>query len=732
MALTRHQVALGSLAAAIAVGSIAALQSANATIANSSRLVSVQHYEVADGGEVCTWEVASPDRAAQPGWVESVRQGNLFAALQRAARRGREDLGPPAPVNKSIGPLRTVRDTRPTYSAIALDLTTDEVILQDNNLWEYRVFNRLDNTPPDADETTPKRVVQGPLTEMEFNNGLYVDPRNGDVYSVESDIGDKMVVFSRDANGNVPPKRILLTPHRVYNIAVDEKAEELFVTVEYPPQVVVYRKNASGEDKPIRILEGDGSGLDAPHGIAVDEKNRLLYVNTWGHHSNFQIPGTGAYFPPGIKVYSLDADGHTAPIRVISGDKTELNWPAAMKLNPETGDLYVANDIGASVLVFRNVATAQGNVAPARVLKGSKTGLRNPTGVFLDTKHQELWVSNLGNASASAFPLMASGNVAPLRTIRSAPLGTRSLNFGRTAAITYDQRREEFLVPNCVNHPQIAAFARMATVNTPYVRSIEGQRSLLGRTMHDLAYDSIHDEIVVTSPLAQAILTFRGSANGEEKPIRVIQGPHTGIWGIGATGKVGIDATNGEILLATPAQEIRVFSRLANGDVPPVRIIKGPDTLIDNGQQRTGGGNVPAVRVDPVHNLLLIPSGGTNGGGGKVLVFDRTASGNVKPRAVIAGPVRMGNQFEVYGPTQLMITHSRDTLEVWKIPDRGESTDPPMLRIGAPLGRQAADTGIALDPVHKEVIIATSGGNSILTFSVPEIFDRPATASSSR
>jgi len=34
--------------------------------------------------------------------------------------------------------------------------------------------------------------------------------------------------------------------------------------------------------------------------------------------------------------------------------------------------------------------------------------------------------------------------------------------------------------------------------------------------------------------------------------------------------------------------------------------------------------------------------------------------------------------------------------------------------------------------VHKEVIIATSGGNSILTFSVPEIFDRPATASSSR
>src|SRR4030095_1013458 len=284
-------------------------------------------------------------------------------------------------------------------------------------------------------------------------------------------------------------------PPRVYNLAVDETRQELFVTVEYPPQVVVYRKNASGEDQPIRTLEGDGSGLDGAHGIVVDEKNRLLYVNTWGHHSNFKVPGTGAYFPPAIKVYPLDADGHTAPLRVITGDRTQLNWPAGMKLNPESGELYVANDIGASVLVFKDIATARGNVSPARVLKGPRTGLRNPTGLFVDTKHQELWVSNLGNASDSAFPLMANGDVAPLRTIRSAPIGTRSLNFGRTAAMTYDQRREEFLVPNGVNHPQLAPLARMSTINSPYLRSIEGQRSLLGRTMHDLAYDAVHDEI---------------------------------------------------------------------------------------------------------------------------------------------------------------------------------------------------------------------------------------------
>jgi hypothetical protein len=244
--------------------------------------------------------------------------------------------------------------------------------------------------------------------------------------------------------------------------------------------------------------------------------------------------------------------------------------------------------------------------------------------------------------------------------------------------------------------------------------------------MHDLAFDNVHDEIIVTSPLTQAILVFRGGADGEEAPLRVIQGSNTGILGVGATGKVSVDGENNEILLATPRHEIRIWDRMANGNVAPKRIISGPDTQLRNGEQNTGGGNVPAMRIDPVHNLLLIPAnaqaGGGNGGGGKLLVFDRNASGNAKPKAVILGPVRLGNQFEVYGPNRVVITQSRDTLEIWKIPESGEVTVEPK-RIRAVLPRASADTGIALDPVHKEVIIATAAGNTIMTFLVPEIFD---------
>ena len=115
-------------------------------------------------------------------------------------------------------------------------------------------------------------------------------------------------------------------------------------------------------------------------------------------------------------------------------------------MDPATGDLYVANDMGQSLIVFHG--SDQGDVAPSRVVKGAKTGLSYPTGVFVDAKNKEVWASNLGSSSATVYPLMANGDVAPLRVIRSAPANKKSLNFGRTAAVAYDSKREQILVPN--------------------------------------------------------------------------------------------------------------------------------------------------------------------------------------------------------------------------------------------------------------------------------------------
>src|SRR5438094_3696951 len=409
------------------------------TTSSSARLVSIQ--ELPELAEMCPPELPG----SISNHVADQQSGNLFSAFQEApVLAAGQDAGNTTELARS--PVRSILDKDPIYSSVGVDMRFNEVFLQDSNTWSIRVFNRLDNTPAGAARTEPKRVIGGPKTDVQFNSCVWIDPVNGDIYSVENDIGDSIVVFSHDAEGDLAPKRHLKITHRGYAMTVDEEKQELFLSVQYPPQVAVYRKEAEGNEKPIRLLQGESTRLADAHGIAIDTRNKLLFVNNWGNISDYQVVGTGRFESPSITIYPIDANGDTPPMRVIQGPRTQLNWPAAMALDPATGDLYVANDVGQSILVFRG--TDQGDVAPRRVIKGSKTGLSYPTGVFIDTTNKELWAANLGNSSATVYPLTASGDASPLRVIRSAPQGKISLRFGKTQAVAYDSKRQEILVPN--------------------------------------------------------------------------------------------------------------------------------------------------------------------------------------------------------------------------------------------------------------------------------------------
>ena len=393
----------------------------------SGRLISIE--QLPDMGEACS----------RPASGEA-REQSLFAAFEETPVYAADTLDLTRPA------ARTIKDTYPIYSSIAVDPVRDEVVLQDTNLFGIRVFNRLDNTPPNVESTTPKRVIQGSQTHCEYNNGLTIDSRSGDVYSVAMDTEDNVLVFSHDAGGDVAPSRILKTPHRNFASGLDEEKNELFVTIQYPPKVVVYRKDASGEEKPLRVLEGPHTQLHDTHGLALDLKRKLMIVGSWGNSSDPNVAGSGKIYPPSIGVYPLDANGDVAPLRVIQGPKTQLDWAGGMALDVENGDLYVANDVGSSILVFKE--TDEGDVAPARVIKGPKTLLNHPAGISLDARNREVWVSNMGNSSASAFSLTADGDVAPVRTIRSAPLGRQSVKFGKPQAVAFDSKRDLYLVPN--------------------------------------------------------------------------------------------------------------------------------------------------------------------------------------------------------------------------------------------------------------------------------------------
>ena len=112
------------------------------------------------------------------------------------------------------------------------------------------------------------------------------------------------------------------------------------------------------------------------------------------------------------------------------------------------------------------------------------------------------------------------------------------------------------------------------------MRVIEGQKTLQSRLSHDIAIDSIHDEIAVANPFAEALLFFRGGANGDEAPIRTIQGPKTLL--APHTDNVAVDPIHNEVFTAQLRTDaVLVFRRDAVGDVAPIRIIHGPKTKLD-------------------------------------------------------------------------------------------------------------------------------------------------------
>lgn len=400
------------------------------------QLVSIQ--ELPDVGEMCLPEPMDLQQTA------GLKDDNLFSAFKEtSAYAAGQSAGTTTDVTRP--PVRQIWDTDPIYVSIAVNTRTEEVVLQDTNEFGLRIFNRLDNTPSSDKVSEPKRLIQGPKTKLEYHQGLYIDPKNGEIYSVASDNQDNILTFSEDASGNVAPVRELDVPHRGFAMAIDEEKQEMYVTIQYPPKVVVYRKGASGKDQPIRVLEGESTRLSDIHGLAIDTKHRLMYITSWGNVSQYLVPGSGRYELPSISVYPLDAKGDTPPLRVIQGPKTQLNWPGAMSLDSE-GNLYVANDIAHSILVFRG--SDRGDVAPIRIIKGNKTGLGNPIGIFVDAKNQELWAVNMANSTATVYPLKANGNVAPLRTIRTAPVGKESLKWGKPSGLAYDSKREQLLVAN--------------------------------------------------------------------------------------------------------------------------------------------------------------------------------------------------------------------------------------------------------------------------------------------
>jgi hypothetical protein len=285
-----------------------------------------------------------------------------------------------------------------------------------------------------------------------------------------------------------------------------------------------------------------------------------------------------------------------------------------------------------------------------------------------------------------------------------------------------------------VAQPRIAAFARLANGNMAPARIITGGATKLARTVHGIAYDPVRDEIFVPNALADAVLVFRGSANGDEPPVRVIQGPCTGLVNPHA---VSLDLDHREILVASlSARAIAIFPMDANGNATPARYIKGPKTRL---------GHIVGLGVDSATDVLVVANSE------EMLIFHRTDDGDVAPSGEIKG-VHTGIRDEPWGleihngkiflassnhlhlnlyagvtlkdgygkpPDDPWLNPELGFIGVWNIRDRGDVA--PRATIGGAFSQIVHPTGLALNPKDGEIYVTDSIRNGLFSYLVPDL-----------
>src|SRR5438105_199722 len=355
----------------------------------------------------------------------------------------------------------SVVDPHPAFVGVAVDPINDIVVMADTNRKSVVSYDRNLSVSNSGEISDRRRQIIGPETNIGFVAGVAVDPGRRELYAVNNDIEDTMMVWSYDAQGNETPARLLAVPHQAWGVALSPSRNEVAVSIELQSAIVIYRREAVGLEAPIRYIRGAQTGMADPHGIYRDDKNNELAV---ANHGNFRgllknigmgceqvaasnVPDEGGRFqPPSITFYSATAKGDEKPLRTIQGTHTQLDWPMGIDVDGVHDEVAVANNGDNSVLMFRRIA--RGDVAPLRTLRGLRTGINRPMGVSIDPKNNEIWVSNFGDHTALVFAREANGNAAPKRIIRSAPASAPSTGFGNPMAVAYDSKREQILVPN--------------------------------------------------------------------------------------------------------------------------------------------------------------------------------------------------------------------------------------------------------------------------------------------
>jgi len=171
-----------------------------------------------------------------------------------------------------------------------------------------------------------------------------------------------------------------------HGIAYDTTHDEIVAPNPLAAAIVIFRGGATGEEAPIRTIQGARTGLSRPETVAVDEKNNELFVGDPGDRR--------------VLVYRRDADGDAKPLRTIQGPKTKLLQVVGIAVDPNRDVLVVSTYSRlpggvTGLLIFGR--TDEGDVAPRRVIAGPRSGITRLRQIALDPETGKIYAAVINN-----------------------------------------------------------------------------------------------------------------------------------------------------------------------------------------------------------------------------------------------------------------------------------------------------------------------------------------------
>lgn len=287
------------------------------------------------------------------------------------------------------------------------------------------------------------------------------------------------------------------------------------------------------------------------------------------------------HIPMRVHAFAEGAKGDVPPLSTLQS----TDFAGQPTTDPVHGELFLPGLAGNAVYTY--ALGAAGDAPPLRSIFGPATGLHEPHGVAVDLVHGELVVANFADGfggSITVYPRTASGNAAPLRKIEGTATG-----LVWTVAVAVDPVADEIFVlcqgeasDDDEASASIRVFPRTGVGNISPKRIIQGAKTRLGLPPAHMLLDLAHDELLVTA-FKGAVRAYARGAQGNVAPLREIKGAKTGLsntYGIGLLG-------DSELVVADRAQSqpgddgsVLVFARTANGNVAPRRRISGPTTKL--------------------------------------------------------------------------------------------------------------------------------------------------------